>query len=69
MEAFERLENDLGWKVHFAGDEQTFKPSKMYVKSTLRAPVPPPKICLRINDFERYFKRPFGSRLLGKTSA
>ena len=62
MEAFERLENDLGWKVHFAGEEQTFKPSKMYVKSNLRAPLPPPKICLRINDFERYFKRLFGNR-------
>ena len=62
MEAFERLENDLGWKAHFAGDEQTLKPSNMYVKSNLRAPVPPPKIPLRINDFERYFKRLFGNR-------
>ena len=34
----------------------------MYVKSNLRAPVPPPKICLRINDFERYFKGLFDNR-------
>lgn len=34
----------------------------MYVKSNLRAPVPPPKICLRISDFERRFKQLFGNR-------
>ena len=36
MEAFERLENDFNLKVHFAGEHNSFKSKKLYVKSDLR---------------------------------
>ena len=56
MEAFERLENDFNWKVHFAGEQNDFKPKKLYVKSDLRAPLPPPQLGLRLSAFELQFK-------------
>ena len=63
MEAFERLENLFNWRVHFTGkDSDHPKSKKMYVKSNLIAPVPPPAIGLRLSNFELQFKKLFGNR-------
>ena len=63
MEAFERLENLFNWRVHFTGkDSDHPKSKKMYVKSNLIAPVPPPAIGLRLSNFELRFKKLFGNR-------
>ena len=61
-EAFERLENDFNWRVNFAGEHDSFKPKKLYVKSELRAPLPPHQFGLRMSAFELKFKKLFGRR-------
>ena len=45
MECFERFERDLGWKVHFAGDDDgEFIKNKLYVKSKAQPPLPLPTL-------------------------
>ena len=60
MEAFERLENDFNWRVHFAGEHDSFKPKKLYVKSDLLALLRSHQFKLRISAFELEFKTLFG---------
>ena len=62
IEAFERLENGFNWRVYFAGENNSFKPKKLYVKSELHAPLPPHEIGLRMSAFELEFKKLFGRR-------
>ena len=52
MHVFERFECDLGWKMFRAGNKQDFVKSKMYVKSTRPASLPPPKIDSGVNFFK-----------------
>ena len=56
METFKRLENDFNWRVYFAGEKNSFKPKKLYVKSELRAPLPPHQLGLCMSAFELEFK-------------
>ena len=62
MEAFERLENDVNWRVYFVGEQGSFKPKKLFVKSELHAPLPPHEFGLRMSAFELEFKKLFGRR-------
>ena len=62
MEAFERLENDFNWRVYFAGENSSFKPKQLYVKTELCAPLPPHQLGLRMSAFELEFKKLFKCR-------
>ena len=61
--ACNRFERDMGLKVFFAADsDKIMTPSKLYIKSPWRPPLPPRRIDIRLSHFRRelqaLFKRP-----------
>ena len=72
MEACEKTEKSVGWKVYFSGeeDDQDFVKSKLYVKSTNQPLVPPPQISLRMSNFVIQLRKLFSHhpRLKSKLS-
>jgi len=55
--SFARLERDVGLKTFFAGKEDKFAPTKLYVKSIFQPPLPPPEIDNRLCVFIRELKK------------
>ena len=62
MESFERLERDFGWRTYYAGDEQEFVRTKLFVKSKKQPPLPPPYVSSRMSSFEVELRKLFGRR-------
>ena len=47
-----RFERDAHLQIHFSGADYNFQPTRLYLKSTWRAPLPPPEIDNRLCSFE-----------------
>lgn len=62
MEAFEASEKSICWKVLFAGEEQNFNKSKLYVKSNRMSPTPPSVVDKSLCKLEIEIKRLFNSK-------
>ena len=43
-QAWSHFEYNAHLQIHFVGTESNFQPTQLYLKSTYRAPLPPPKI-------------------------
>ena len=57
VQSFDRLERDIGLKVHFAGDESELPKTKLYLKSTWHPPMPPLEIDMRLSNFGAELKK------------
>ena len=61
-EAYERFERDVSLKYHFAGEDNDWQKTKLYVKSIWRPPMPGIEVNSRLAQFESRLIRLFRKR-------
>ena len=61
-EAYKRFERDVSLKYHFAGEDNDWQKTKLYVKSVWRPPIPGLEVHSRLALFEKRLLRLFRKR-------